>query len=447
MRARTLYLYGKLGKELGRKHKVYVNSVTEAVRYLAANFGEKFYANMKDGYYKIKKVTKEGTSYIDEKSLSLGLGEGDIYIIPVAKGAANTRAKQIGMIVTAVVLAAATWYIGGAGGAAAGGAAAGGAEAGGTAAAGGAGTAGAGTAASASSVGYWSATAYSISASLALQGIAGLLTPLPKTEDDLSMSADKNAGSSAGILNTNAEGSTIPVIYGKVKVGSVVISSGVYAEQMATKTQYSVIKDYLKEYTKQLTELLDYYDIAINTTAESTETMVSRNGGYYYYPGRYPHIKEQLQVIRNSFASLLEDATALQSQGVDTFSLDDYTSLVDRTINACTTYEEVLLGLYDFVGEVNDFYVKDKVYTMLKQSMGYQHGVVATSMIHVGGLNVSRGHFNNNYDYETYHKYYASTRTDNTMRKNDTLTPLDSCYFTTCVTRYVLTTIKEKADW
>ena len=443
MRARTLYLYGKLGKELGRKHKIYVNSVTEAMKYLAANFGDKFYANMKDGYYKIKKVTKGATSYIDEKSMSLGLGEGDIYLVPVAKGAANTRAKQVGMIVAAVVLAVVTYGAStpysSAAVAAEGTAEAATASAAATTTASAAATTTASAAATAGS--YWSAAAYSLSASLALQGIAGLLTPLPKSKgDEFDLSVAKNAGSSASIMNTNAEGSTIPVIYGKVKVGSIVISSGVYAEQMATNSQYSVVKGYLSEYIKQVTELLSYYDTAINTTAESTETMVNRNGGYYYYPGRYPYIKEQLQTIRNTFASLLEEATTLRSQGVNNFSLTDYTTLVDRTLNACTTYEEVLLGLYASVGEVNDFYVKDHVYKMLKQTYRYQHHVVATSRIAFGSMPY-------NYEYETYHKYYASTRTDNTMRKNDTLTPLDSCYFTTCVTRYVLTTLKEKANW
>ena len=426
MAARKLYLYGNLGKKLGRLHTIYVDSIAEAMRYLAANFGDTFYTNIKNGYYKIKKVNEDNISFIGEKDLTFTLGSGDLYIIPIAKGASQ-RSKQVGMIVAGIALAAVTFG-------------AGIALSGVTMGAALTTTAGAGAAVAAT--GVVGSVTFSMSAALVLQGIAGLLTPIPKVKSRESQK--ENAGTSAGILNTNTEGSTIPVIYGRVKVGSVVISSGVYAEQMATNTQYSVVMNYLKEYLSNLGTLIESYRVAMTTTADSPDTIINNNSGYSYYPGKYPPISAALQDLHLQFVSLYNRAKALQEQSVNSFSLTEYTTLVDATLTICRQAEPLILGMYDTVGEVCDFYVKDDVYKVSKMTRAYIGTVPVTSF---GIFKPNMRSYNDNNQIVTYHSYYASTRTANTVRKSETLTPLDKCYFMTCVMRYVLTTLKEKENW
>lgn len=440
MRARTLYLYGKLGKEFGRKHKVYVDSVVEAMRYLAANFGDKFYAQIKEGYYKIKKVTKGATTFVDEKGLTFNLGEGDIYVIPVTRGAAGTRQKQVGMIVAGIALAAVTFGVGIALAPVTVGAAL---------------TTTAGAGAAVAATGAIGAVAFSMSAALVLQGIAGLLTPLPKTKGQ-QKEVDRNEGTSAGILNTSQEGSTIPVIYGKVKVGSVVISSGVYAEQMATKSQYNDVITYLKEYIARMTDMLNAYDVAINTTASSLDE-VTNSGGYSYYPGRYPHIQTNLQRLRNQFATLLADAKYLQSQEINTMSLDTYENLVDRTITLTSGTEQtqgainIIKGMYDVVGEVCDFYVNEQPTKMSKKATDLKKGVVVTSLVVTEPkmrVYRNRNHLvRRPFGEYTYLGYYATTTTDNSFKNTAILTPLDRCYYMTSVFDYVLKDLKKRENW
>ena len=118
--------------------------------------------------------------------------------------------------------------------------------------------------------------------------------------------------------------------------------------------------------------------------------------------------------------------------------------MVDATLARCNQAEPVLLSLYETVGEVCDFYVADDIYKLSKISMAYIGKVKATSY---GVTAPNMRTYDSDSSSRTYHSYYASTRTDNTVRRTETLTPLDSCYFMTGVMRYVLITLKEKENW
>ena len=70
--------------------------------------------------------------------------------------------------------------------------------------------------------------AFGIGASLALGGVAQLLTPVPRQPTGADSEADpRKSYSFSGIQNTARQGVPIPVIYGEVITGSVVISAGV----------------------------------------------------------------------------------------------------------------------------------------------------------------------------------------------------------------------------
>jgi predicted phage tail protein len=71
-----------------------------------------------------------------------------------------------------------------------------------------------------------------VGASLAIGGIAQLLTPTPKlgtSEND-----PRRSYSFSGIQNVSRQGVPVPVIYGEVFTGSVVISAGINTEEVAT---------------------------------------------------------------------------------------------------------------------------------------------------------------------------------------------------------------------
>jgi predicted phage tail protein len=71
-----------------------------------------------------------------------------------------------------------------------------------------------------------------IGAAWSLGGIAQLLTPTPKlgtSEND-----PRRSYSFSGIQNVSRQGVPVPVIYGEVFTGSVVISAGINTEEVAT---------------------------------------------------------------------------------------------------------------------------------------------------------------------------------------------------------------------
>jgi predicted phage tail protein len=70
-----------------------------------------------------------------------------------------------------------------------------------------------------------------IGASLVLGGVAQLLTPTPKTNKD--EGDPRKSFSFSGIQNTSRAGLPVPVVYGEMLVGSVVVSAGVDIVQVA----------------------------------------------------------------------------------------------------------------------------------------------------------------------------------------------------------------------
>ena len=67
-------------------------------------------------------------------------------------------------------------------------------------------------------------------ASLILQGVADMLTPVPKiTEQEQDPRLSFNF---SGIQNTSRAGVAVPVIYGEVLTGSVVVSAGIETAQV-----------------------------------------------------------------------------------------------------------------------------------------------------------------------------------------------------------------------
>jgi predicted phage tail protein len=214
---RVIKVYGKLAKHLGqRSFKAAVKTPAEAIRFLLANFPS------------LREVMNEGDYKLSVGRSQLDIGEHPEYIhlpsasfepiriIPVVTGAGGATGK----ILAGVGLIAASFLFPGAGlfGTTS--------FFGGTAVTGGILT-GIGTALSA------------VGASLVLGGVAQLLTPTPQLGTVNARGIDETTDprrsySFSGIQNVSRQGVPIPLIYGEVFTGSVVISAGINTEEIPT---------------------------------------------------------------------------------------------------------------------------------------------------------------------------------------------------------------------
>jgi len=77
---------------------------------------------------------------------------------------------------------------------------------------------------------------FGIGASLVLGGVAQLLTPVPKMSSANNNTSDSDPRKSYGfssIQNTSRQGTPVPIVYGEVITGSIVISAGIDIAQVA----------------------------------------------------------------------------------------------------------------------------------------------------------------------------------------------------------------------
>ena len=194
MQLKKIKVYGKLRKFLGKSYfMAAVKSPQQAMSFLIANF-EGVQKHMNDQIYKVKM----GGRVITEEYLSM-TGQGDIQIIPVATGS--------GPLVPIFI-----------GGAAIAGAGAVGAAVGGV-------------------VGTVLATVLTtVGTSMVIGGVTDLLSPQNPIPDVSSVSdidpRIRGSYSFSGIQNVSSSGVPIPIIYGLVFSGSIIISSGTDSTQV-----------------------------------------------------------------------------------------------------------------------------------------------------------------------------------------------------------------------
>ena len=199
---RKIKLYGELAKITGHKElDAVVNTTAQAVSFLVNNFPE-LEGHMADKYYQVL-LEKENVN-IDE--LHFPIGKSDIKFVPVVSGSGG-----IGKALLGGVLIAASFGVGGLfttplafGG-------------------GGIGFAAAGLGAKA---------AFGIGASLVLGGVSDMLFPTPKAPQFSSEQDPRLSFSFNGTQQTSRAGTPVPLVYGEIFTGSVVISSSIDTEQV-----------------------------------------------------------------------------------------------------------------------------------------------------------------------------------------------------------------------
>ena len=195
---RKIKLYGELAKFLGQKtFEAEVNNAAQAIRFLVVNFPQ-LEAHMADRHYKVTVNDWE----ISKEELHYPNGQEDIKIIPVVGGAGGRGMGRF--LLGAVMIGAAVMFPG----------------------------------AQFTGLGFSAAEGYSVfqatvgnmGIALALTGISQMLTPvpvIPEREQDPRLSFNFS-----GIQNTSRAGVAVPVIYGEVLTGSVVISAGIETAQV-----------------------------------------------------------------------------------------------------------------------------------------------------------------------------------------------------------------------
>jgi predicted phage tail protein len=204
---RKIRLYGHLAEHCGQKvFEAVARTPAEAIRFLLCNFPE-LRSIMGAGHYTV--AVGPHTLELGQSPEQLGyplMADDDIRIIPVVTGANFFRSLAfiaLGAVLIGTALATGGVSLGATGFVAA---------------------EGATTAVTLAAVGG------NIGIGLALTGVAGLLSPTvptPETDND-----PRNNFSFSGIQNVGREGVPVPVAYGEVIVGSVVVSAGLNVEEL-----------------------------------------------------------------------------------------------------------------------------------------------------------------------------------------------------------------------
>ena len=67
---------------------------------------------------------------------------------------------------------------------------------------------------------------------MALSGVAEMLSPIPKTPDFSSEEDPRLSFNFSGTQNTSRAGTPVPIVYGEIVTGSVVISGAIDTQQV-----------------------------------------------------------------------------------------------------------------------------------------------------------------------------------------------------------------------
>tara|TARA_R100001509_G_C4862647_1_gene213925 strand:+ start:65 stop:658 length:594 start_codon:yes stop_codon:yes gene_type:complete len=189
-------LYGDLADFVGHKElEAVIDSVADAVKFLICNF-PKVEAYMANRHYQVL----VGNYDIDKTEVHDPIGKSDISIVPVITGAGGGTGKTllgIALIGTALLIP------------------------------------GGGFAAfKAGTQTFFAGLAMNVGVGLTLMGVSEILFPLPKPEDFEDDKDPRISFSFNGIQNTTRAGTSVPIVYGEIVTGSVVISAGIDTEQV-----------------------------------------------------------------------------------------------------------------------------------------------------------------------------------------------------------------------
>ena len=211
---KVIKVYGALRKRLGQcRFELEAATPAQAIKALCVNFPglDKWLIDSeKDGVGYRVTVSKEKATEQDVSPLIMPWSEKDVFsITPVIAGAG----RGLGQILAGIALVAVAVAAPGVGLIAA---------KGGFAVVPGATGLAAGLAAAAGNIGI----------GLVFMGIAQALSPQPSLDSTLDESAQLESFSFSNVVNTSKQGLPVPIAYGRVFVGSAIISSGLDVDEV-----------------------------------------------------------------------------------------------------------------------------------------------------------------------------------------------------------------------
>ncbi len=203
---RKIKLYGELAEFIGHKEfEIQVDSLAKAVSFLINNFPQvEKYMNPK--YYQVK----VGNYAVNEEEIHHPIGQEDIHIVPVISGAGGGVGKTLlgaALIAGAFFMPVAAGNVGLAKGLF-------------------------GTAGSFAKVGFFTKAMAGVGSFLVLSGVSEMLFPVPKPQEFKSEQDPQLSFSFSGTQNTSRAGTPVPIVYGEIVTGSVVISGAVDTQQV-----------------------------------------------------------------------------------------------------------------------------------------------------------------------------------------------------------------------
>ena len=202
---RKVKLYCELAEFVGHKQfDVQADSIAKVISFLVNNF-PKVEKYMNPKYYQVK----VGNYSIDKDEIYFPIGQEDIHIVPVIAGAG----RGIGKILLGAALIAGAFFVpnGLILSKAAGG--------------------GLATGFGFAKAGFLAKSMVYLGASLVLSGVSEMLFPMPKPKEFRSEEDPRLSFSFSGAQNTSRAGTPVPLVYGTMITGSVVISGAVDTQQ------------------------------------------------------------------------------------------------------------------------------------------------------------------------------------------------------------------------
>ncbi|MCG5369978.1 tail assembly protein [Providencia rettgeri] len=198
MSLKTIRLYGVLGTQFGREHRLAIDSPREAIKALSVLYDgfEQFLANAH--LRGLEFAVFKGQRNITEDELHLDTSE-EIRIAPVIKG--SKRGGFFQTILGVALIGAAAFLSGG-------------------------------LSVAFTAAGTWGGALALSGAAMAIGGLVQMLSPQPQGLSMRQYADNKPSYAFGGAVNTTAQGNPVPLLYGldRREVGGAIISAGIYTE-------------------------------------------------------------------------------------------------------------------------------------------------------------------------------------------------------------------------
>ena len=199
---RKVKLHGELAEFVGHKEfDAVIRCTADAVKFLVCNF-KGIEAHMNNRYYRV--IINDND--VAEEELHDPIGASDINIVPVITGSGG----NFGKILLGAALIGSAFAFGGL-------------------------TFAGGLGKSLAAAGGFTKAAFGIGSALVLSGVSDMLFPMPKFKEYENEEDPRISFSFSGVQNTARAGTSIPLCYGEIVTGSVVISAGIDTHQIVAE--------------------------------------------------------------------------------------------------------------------------------------------------------------------------------------------------------------------